>query len=83
MFLCMYKRKINALFPMFQVCFLLKCLFSTVVNWIRACFIDIMELNILLCIVQLLGHCPAMPQLVPISVIFTRDGDIAYHVAIQ
>ena len=30
-----------------------------------------------------LGHCLTRPQLVPVSVSFTRDLDIAHHVAIQ
>ena len=36
-----------------------------------------------LCIIQLLGQGIATPHLVPISIIFTRDWDIAYSVAIQ
>ena len=32
---------------------------------------------------RILGHCLATPQLVPISVCFTRGRVIAYHVAIQ
>ena len=34
-------------------------------------------------IIQLLGHCLATPQLVPISISFTRDWDNAYHVVLQ
>ena len=30
-----------------------------------------------------MGRCLTAPQLFPISVSFTRDQDIAYHVAIQ
>ena len=39
--------------------------------------------NVSTCFILLLGHCLATPQLVPFSISFTRDRDIAYHVAMQ